>query len=132
MGSLAGTLDADGYIIVGVDCRRYKAHRLAWLHYYGSEPVGLIDHIDGDVRNNRIANLREADDTVNAQNIRAAKPSNRSGVLGAASVFKNAGRYRARIRAGGKRINLGNYDTPEDAHKAYVEAKRKYHEGCSI
>lgn len=32
------------------------------------------------------------------------------------------GRYQARIRKDGRRVNLGSYDTPEKAYAAYVAA----------
>ena len=32
----------------------------------------------------------------------------------------------------GKRLHLGVFNSPEDAHEAYLKAKRKLHKGCTI
>ena len=32
----------------------------------------------------------------------------------------------------GDQIHLGGYPTPELAHAAYVQAKRRLHEGCTL
>lgn len=37
-GSVAGSPDKDGYVIIGLYGRLYKAHRLALFHAYGSMP----------------------------------------------------------------------------------------------
>jgi hypothetical protein len=103
----------------------YRAHRLAWLFVNGEWPDGEIDHIDGDPSNNRIYNLRDVSPQMNRQNQRRPHKGNRSGFLG---VSKRGRKYRARI---GQRF-LGWYETPEEAHQAYVAAKRIYHGGCSI
>ena len=34
-GTQAGTLNDNGYVIIGVDYRRYRAHHLVWLHLHG-------------------------------------------------------------------------------------------------
>lgn len=40
---------------------------------------------------------------------------------------KAIGKYRAQIRIEGIKTNLGAYNTPEEARKAYLEAKELYH-----
>lgn len=129
-GSTAGTIRPDSYRSIFLMGYRYLAHRLAWLHYHGSWPTNQIDHISGDRSDNRIANLREATSSINNQNKRAARSDNKStGLLG---VFKNGKRWSARVQFGGTKHNAGIYDTPEEAHAAYIEAKRLMHPGCTI
>lgn len=40
--------------------------------------------------------------------------------------------WKASICTGGKRTHLGLFKTIEQAEAAYLDAKRRLHEGCSI
>lgn len=125
---LAGTLN-HGYLRVMVAGRSYSLHRLAFLWMTGHWPSADVDHIDGDRTNNRWANLRDVDRSTNLQNTRAAKSHNKStGILGA-YFHKKTGRYTSRIRSCGRNVHLGMFSTPQEAHAAYVAAKRQLHEG---
>lgn len=60
-GNEAGYLNKrNGYITVNLNGTYYKGHRLIYKLVTGAEPKLPIDHIDGDVTNNKISNLREA------------------------------------------------------------------------
>lgn len=120
---------AAGYYRVSFDAKRFYAHRVAWLYVYGQWPVGEIDHINGNKSDNRIENLREANHSVNMQNVLAPRRHNKSGFLG---VSKHKNKWRAGVMLNGKRHHVGSYDSPEDAHEAYLEAKRILHKGCTI
>lgn len=128
-GAQAGALHKDGCIVVRVDRRLYKAHRLAWLYAHGRWPTGEIDHIDGNRQNNSLCNLRDVARRVNQENVRTARSDNASGVLG---VNKRGGSYRARIRLGGRYVVLGSFPTVDQAHAVYVAAKRQWHEGNTL
>lgn len=116
--------DRNGYTMVAVDGREYRAHRLAWLFVHGRWPTKHLDHINGDTTDNRIENLREVDDAQNHQNIGGPRSTNTSGFLG---VHVIKGRYRAAIQVDGRNRHLGMFDTPEEAHAAYVAAKNRLH-----
>lgn len=118
-----------GYYRVTVDSVRYMAHRLAWFYVHGVWPTNDIDHKDGDRGNNRIINLRDVPNRVNRQNIRKAMTRNRSGLLGA---YFHQNRWYARLQLNRKIVYLAPFDTPEEAHAAYVVAKRIHHEGCTL
>jgi hypothetical protein len=120
-----------GYLRIGVDKSRHKAHRLAWLYVHGEWPRGDIDHINGVTTDNRIANLRDVCRTVNAQNIRTTKRNASHKLLGA-NLHVASGLYHPTIRVYGKVHSLGYFKTPEAAHAAYITAKRRLHEGCTI
>ena len=63
-----GHLDSRGYYSVTFKGKSIKAHRLAWVLYYGRFPVDELDHINRIRTDNRICNLREADRYLNNQN----------------------------------------------------------------
>jgi len=101
--------------------------------FHGGFPNGILDHINGNKSDNRIENLRESDHQKNSQNQRKATKRNLTGFLGVSVDRSCIPRpYVARIKAGGKNIRLGQFQTPEQAHEAYVKAKRELHAGCTI
>jgi hypothetical protein len=66
-GSIAGTRDKDGYIVIRIDRLPYRAHRLAFLYMEGYMPVE-VDH-DNRVRDdNRWDNLFDASRQENMRN----------------------------------------------------------------
>lgn len=115
--------------VIEVDQQNHFAHRLAWLYVHGDWPIGVIDHINGNTLDNRIQNLRDVSQRINQQNRR--KTSSRSGLLGAHWRERDK-KWSSAIVVGGKAIHLGIFETAETAHAAYVAAKRKLHEGCTI
>lgn len=76
-----GTLDKDGYLILKIKGMQYKAHRIAWLLYYGVYPLLEIDHINNNKLDNRINNLREVTRAENNYN-NAHKINKDTGVVG--------------------------------------------------
>lgn len=122
-GDCAGARDHKGYVIVRVDGRIYKAHRIVWLMKTGSWPAGEIDHINGVKDDNRFANLRDVTHAENAQNLHRAQRRNRScGLLGV-TFDRFTGRWKAQLQVNGRRYQIGRYDTAEQAHAAYRTAK---------
>ena len=117
-GSIAGCINAQGYVKISIDRRIHSAHRLAWLYTHGVWPAGDIDHKDAVRSNNSIANLRPATDSENGANAR--RPSdNTSGFKGVCWNGQHK-RWVARIKAHGRRVHIGYFDNPAIAHKAYV------------
>jgi len=120
-----------GYIQISIDSCPYLAHRLAVLYMTGKLPEYETDHINGNKADNRWENLRSVTVEINSQNRRKAQSNNKSGLLGA-WFDKRTSKWKSQIKCGKKRITVGTFDTAIDAHKAYLNAKRKYHEGCTI
>lgn len=132
VGEAAGSVDDMGYVRINLLGGRYRAHQLAWLYMTGEWPQTDIDHINGRRDCNQWVNLRAVSRTVNLQNRRAANPLNKtSGLLGA-SWSEQAQKWWSYIRVDGKTRHLGLYSTAEEAHSAYLVAKRALHEGCTI
>lgn len=129
-GSKAGSLDAKGYILIRVDGARFKAHRLAWFYIHEEWPE-MIDHWNGDKSDNRIKNLRPASASVNSQNRRKAAAHRRDAALGVAWCDARQ-KWMARIKVDRRTLFLGRFALEGDAIEAYITAKRKLHEGCTI
>ena len=132
-GDVAGWLHkASGYWLICIDDYDYRAHRLAFLWVNGEWPVRFVDHEDTVRHHNWWLNLRQATARLNQENQRKAKTSNKSSGLLGVSMDKRDGRYYAKITVDYRVVALGGYDNAEDAHQAYVSAKRKLHEGCTL
>lgn len=126
IGDVAGALESsNGYWRIGVDGTLYYAHRLAWLHTHGVWPRHFIDHINGVRTDNRLLNLREADDSQNQQ-AQGLKANNSSGVRGV-YWHKQRQRWHAEIMVGQKKRSLGLYDTLEEAAVARAAAQAALH-----
>ena len=123
-GKITGCPNVKGYILIGINGRLYYAHRLAWLYMTGECPYDDVDHRDVNSSNNKWENLRRGTRTLNHGN-RKISSKNTSGLKGA-SIFRRDGTWRAQIQVKGKNIHLGYYSTPEEAHKVYMEAAKKF------
>jgi hypothetical protein len=126
---IAGTITNWGYRIITINKRNYRANRLAWLYVNSVWPNVFIDHIDGVRTNNAINNLREVTNSGNIQNLKKARKNSLSGLLG---VCTRGNRITAEIHLNGVTTRLGRFNTPEEAHQAYLQAKRKLHPACTI
>lgn len=122
----AGTTNKEGYRVIVMGRKAYKAHRLAWLMQTGTWPAGEIDHINGEKSDNRLCNLRDVTKAVNLQNLRKPTARNKTGFLGVSKCRKG---FQASIKLNNKSIHIGRFDTAESAHAAYIEAKRFLHRG---
>ena len=120
-GEAVGSIESRGYLTVGLFGKRYKVHRIIWIHQYGYEPI-QIDHINQIKTDNRLNNLREVTHDVNHKN-RPIQINNSSGYSG---VHKKKNRWIARIKVNQDRKYLGSFETFEDAVIAKKEAEVKY------
>ena len=122
-GDIAKGRTERGYARISVDGKIHYAHRLAWLYVSGSWPLLHIDHINNTRNDNRISNLRDVSRSVNNQNLKGAKGNNKIDVLGV-YFHKRANKYQASIMTNGLRRHLGLFQTSDEAHAAYLEAKQ--------
>jgi hypothetical protein len=127
----AGSLRNDGYAQVALDGCMHLAHRLAFFYMNGAWPIQQVDHIDCVRANNSWKNLREASPKFNQQNRRHAYRNSKTGLLGA-SLDSQRGSFMARITIGDKNKTLGRFCTAQEAHEAYLIAKRTNHEGNTL
>lgn len=118
VGKRAGSIGT--YVVIGMFCRSYYAHRLAWFYVRAEWPKGQIDHKNRNKIDNRLFNLRDVTAAKNRQN-RKLRPGQ--------GVCWDAGKQRwyARIQIEGRTLNLGRYKSYK---KALVvrKAAEKQHE----
>ena len=115
-----------GYLVININNKTWMAHRLAWLYVYGEfPPKGMdIDHINHERSDNRLVNLRLATRSQNHAN-KVKDARNTSGITGV-SWYKAYQCWNAQLHVNRKRINLGYFDTLEDAAAARSAAEIKY------
>lgn len=124
-GDVAGTISkADGYRRINIGRKLYSAHRLAYFYVLGHWPEFDVDHRNGVRDDNRWQNLRPLTRAENMQNLQGAHRDNSTGLLGVAPVRNRFGAY---IRIDGKNRYLGSFNTAQEAHEAYLQAKRAAH-----
>lgn len=132
-GMLAGNLDHTGYIHITIDGEKYLAHRLAVFYVTEEWPNGEIDHEDLDRSNNQWKNLRPATPGQNRHhtNVRCSNTSGATGVWWYVRKGRK-GRWRARIRIDGRRIDLGEFKEKDDAIAAYRTAAIEHYGNYAI
>lgn len=131
-GQEIGSWDLYGYKTTRIGKKSFKIHRLAWLYVHGVWPVGDVDHINGIRCDNRIENLRCVSRQVNLQNRRTASSHNKTTGLLGVHLSRGRNRFCARISIDNKTMYLGVFSTAQEAHEAYVQAKRKLHPGFML
>ena len=123
-GKEMGSKTKRGYIHLGTRLNgkpiKLRAHHFVYYCYNGQDiPEGLfIDHINGIRDDNRITNLRVVTNQENHFNRTTTKGYYWS---------KHHQKYKTQIMIDGKSINLGSYETEEEARTAYLEAKKQHH-----
>lgn len=119
------TKNHQGYYQVGIGVK-YKpyVHNVITMCYLGKKPEGhQTDHINSIRTDNRLENLQYI---TKIDNDRKRLVYNKKQLIKGYSLTKY-GKFRARVLHYGKYIDLGSYDTEEEARQAYVDAKLKYH-----
>lgn len=113
-----------GYIGVRIFGKNYFAHRVIWAIHYGKWPKNQIDHINGVARDNRLANLRDVENSINHRNIKLPS-NNTSGRIGV-RLIKKTGRWKAEITVNKKYIFIGLFDTFEEACSARQAVEKEH------
>lgn len=124
-GDVAGSIDHEGYRIISINSKRYRANRLAWFYVHGVWPEGEIDHKSRNKGEDRIDNLRPATTSQNQCN-RGKQRNNTSGHKGV-NWHKPTKKWEAKLNVKGTKIHLGYFANLEVAAKTYADAALKYH-----
>jgi hypothetical protein len=120
IGGIAGSLGDQGYWVIRLNGRLYKAHRLAWFYMKGEWPSDDIDHENTIRLDGRWSNLRKANKAQTCQN-RSNRSDNTAGIKGV-SWHRRIGRWQAQIQIAGKKKFLGYYEIKAEAGLAYAVA----------
>lgn len=108
-----------GYCHVRFRRRIIKYHMIIWILTNGNIPNGkIIDHIDGNLINNKISNLRLVSYRENQQN----QYKHRAGKLVGCHYSKRDKKWIAKLKISGISKNIGYFDTEREAHEAYCAA----------
>ena len=126
VGETTGEANPPNYGRIQIDGTRYVSSRLAWLYVYGEYPKVLIDHINTDITDNRITNLRLATSSDNTKNANVRKES-KTGVKGVTYSTSSIGKFEARIGHGGKNYYLGIFSTVQEAKEVLDKKRQELH-----
>jgi len=118
-GKVAGRLNDQGYVIIEIFDKPYRAHQLAWF-YVTSDWIARIDHEDTDRSNNAWLNLREATIVQNAGNSRRHKDSLSTNKC--VYFYPKRNKWLAKICINYKQKYLGYFDSEIEAVEAYKMA----------
>lgn len=136
VGDVAGCVNPEGYVQISVDGKPFLAHRLAWLYVHKEWPQNLIDHVNGDKKDNRIANLRAANNTQNMHNAPYGSKS-KTGIKGIHcwNTIRGGKEYSywvASVRLGKGKRKIKHFPQTEDGLRLaveYLSTLRRIHHG---
>lgn len=124
-GSVTGCARPDGYLVIQIKRKSYRAHRLAFLFMEGNLPPAEVDHINGVRDDNRWCNLRHATRAENSRN-QAIHCDNASGVKGV-RWNKVSAKWEARTSLNGVEKHLGIFADIAEAEAAVRAAREMMH-----
>jgi hypothetical protein len=124
VGAAAGAIKSNGYITIGIDKKRYHAHRLAWFYIYNEWPLLDIDHINRIKTDNRLCNLRVVSRSENLLNTKVRKDS----LSGFNGLYWDESRKRWAVRAwvNGAVKHIARVKTLAEALKLRKNAESAY------
>jgi hypothetical protein len=124
-GHPVGTPHDNGYTSTRLSRSNQYLHRIAWLLAYGEWPAIKIDHKNGIRTDNRISNLRLANDGQNSAN-QKMRVDNTSGHKGV-SWNRRDSLWEANIDINNERTRLGRFTDILEARDAYRAASLRLH-----
>lgn len=123
-GKRAGCYGKKPYAYTSVKYKSIAVHRVIFLMQHGYLPK-MIDHKDGNTRNNKIENLREATPTQNQQNQK--RPSHNTSGSKGVIWCKRLKKWLVRVKSNKKQLHIGVFDDIELADLVAQEARNKFH-----
>lgn len=115
--------DREGYYRLKFKSRHYRTNRIVYFMHTGTDPGPLVvDHVDGDISNNHVDNLRCC---TNKENLQNARKRGKGELPKGISKLPN-GMYRVQVTldTGVHRADLASMHT---AKRYLDQVRRRYH-----
>jgi HNH endonuclease len=115
-GKIITRKNSDGYVIVSIDRRLFRSHRIIWAMQTGEWlPADVeIDHRNNNRADNSWKNLRKATKGQNGWNRPRARRDSRSGIKGVRFRVDRQ-KYLVVFKVGGRLRKFGQFPTIEEA-----------------
>ena len=123
VGSRAGFIKPEGYGVITIQNKKYRTHALIYMMHHDKYPE-ILDHIDGNPRNNLISNLRECTVRENNRNTKLRK-DNKSGFKGV-SWHTSTKSWRVQVSTEDNKINK-HFRTKEEAIECSVKLREEHY-----
>lgn len=112
--------------------RNFMRSQIISMTFLGHEPNGhklVVDHIDGDISDDRVENLRIVTQRANTSTCFRSDEDSLSSEYAGVYWNKNTSKWMARIYHEGVRLYLGLYNTEVEASNSYQSALSKIKDG---
>ena len=126
IGKVAGTINRNGYRIIRINSKNYRAHRLVWLMETKELPTKPIDHINRNKLDNKFSNLRLCTYSQNMYNTPKTKKPTTSKYKG---VTLTPWGWLARVQLNNKKVYQEYFKSEKEAATAYKEKVIFYSKG---
>lgn len=120
--SVVGGMHLKGYRTITINGEAFLAANLIWFLVHGEWPEESIDHINKDRADDRLCNLRQADQTHNNFNTKI-RSNNTTGVTGV-SFSKSKKKYVVGLKKHGKYVCHEYFSTLNEAVAARQMAEQ--------
>jgi hypothetical protein len=118
---LKTNFDLQGYMRFRLNGRTYHVHQIVAMAFLNHKPCGfklVVDHIDENILNNDVSNLRIVTNRFNTMRNQKKYISKYKGV----TFIKKTNKWNSAIKINGIRKHIGNFNCEICAHLAYLKA----------
>lgn len=117
-GSIAGSIHPKtGYRVISINCIAYSAHRLVWQWFHGNLGMGVV----------RLKNKNHADISIENLELTEYKNTNLKENLKRPFFSNKNNKFAASVIRDGKKIDLGFYNSDQEARAHCLDAKGQHH-----